>query len=119
VTPKLFKIAIEIHLIQLNYTANMCVEERQPLKTAKIGPVICDISETVQDISEDTGRMCVAKLLTHRKSHMAFHLCAKIGDLNDLERRTLWPLFCVISQNLWPSHVTVIEDRSILFATEM
>ena len=80
VTPKLFKIAIEIHLIQLNYTANMCVEERQPLKTAKIGPVICDIWETVQDINEDTGRMCVAKLLTHRKSHMAaFHLCAKIG----------------------------------------
>ena len=46
---------------------NDCVKQRHPLATAKIGPIIHDISETCKIY----GKML---LFTHRKSHIrAFH----------------------------------------------
>ena len=59
---------------------NDCVNQRHPLATTKIAPIIHHISETCK-----TGRKLL--LFTHRKSHTCFPLVPKSVTLNDLERR--------------------------------
>jgi len=70
------------HFVALNLRVypNECIEQRHPLLTAEIRPIIRDILKTVRDI-------CKLLLFTKKKSHKGFSLEPKSLILNDPKRR--------------------------------
>jgi len=94
-------------------TPNDCVKERHPLSMAKIRPIICHTSETMQV----GGKL-------HRKSHTDFPLVPKLVTvkLNDLKQRNgrCFASFCRTENT---THVTVVdtvcEPKNLFFSSKL